>query len=154
VAQTAVPIDLGVPWATGGPRPVVVSDAYRTFLAVPLAIPEDDGSTTAVIEWLHCSAFKFGFPGDEAQHGHPLWAGSPGPPPYYDAVEVKDSAWIAELEQIEGVAFPDKPIPFDDARHFVLLFQGSVFECVARDFRVIRSAQDPQKAALLAFASR
>jgi hypothetical protein len=119
-------------------------DEEIVHLVFGLAEGADGDPKTGVITWRGCLAVKFGIPNDETQHGHPLWRERTEPPPYYGAVEVIGSPWIAELEAIEQVHVSSRPGLSGSHRHFVLLFHDSTFECVATGFEVSRSPRSPR----------
>jgi len=142
--ERAIPIDLGIKWTAGAPVPTVLADEDNTYLVFDLCGTDLQGGQTGVITWTGLSAFMFGFPNDEAQHGHRLWRSNGEVPPYYEAVEVVDSTWLAELIETER-SHPNAPAqPFASSRHFVLLFHDSTFECIATGYRVERRAESSE----------
>ena len=53
-----------------------------------------------VVELAGCTSVKFGFPGDEALHGHPLYdAGLT----HYQLHEMPASAWLTQLRTVAAV---------------------------------------------------
>jgi hypothetical protein len=74
-----------------------------------------------------------GTPNDEVLHGHPLsgkgLAGS-------QAMSVKNSAWLKDLETINSVHSCYKAEVWHDLNHYMFPFHDSTFECVARGFNV------------------
>src|SRR5262245_19507185 len=93
--EHTVPIDLGIKWSAGAPSPTVLADEHDAYLVFDLGETETGGERTGIVTWRGVLALTFGFPNDETQSGHRLWRGKSEPPPYYGAVEVLGSAWIA-----------------------------------------------------------
>jgi len=60
-------------WSAGSPEPFIISSEQRTFVGF---FTSDDDSrpsgsgAVVVIELTVCTSMKFGFPNDEALHGH------------------------------------------------------------------------------------
>jgi hypothetical protein len=145
MTEHTLQLDLGIHWSAGAPTPTVLADETDVYLVFDLAETEGESSKSGLITWRHCVAMTFGFPNDEAQHGHRLWRGKDEQPPFYAAVEVADSAWIEELRNTERVHPRPSEAPFSEARHFVLFFHDSTFECIAHGYEVERrqeSAED------------
>lgn len=136
--ERAVPIDLGVVWATGGPMPILLHEGGTALLAFHLAPVDPSGDAVGIIEWLHCSATTFGYPNEEAIAGHRLW--DRGLSEIYSAAEVLNSSWIAGMEVANRVHDLHDPAKFAALRHFVLQFQDDTFECVAEGYRVETSS--------------
>jgi hypothetical protein len=116
-------------WTAAAPRPVVVGSEDRTLFG----FEHPDGGAR-VAELVRCVGVRFGFPNDEAQHGHPLW----GAGLTFSALhEVRGSPWLDELRRIEA-AHPSAPVdPFPRGRHFVMTFHDSTLEAIADDVRVV-----------------
>ncbi|HKY14900.1 MAG TPA: hypothetical protein VJM33_08230 [Microthrixaceae bacterium] len=124
-------------WSAGAPAPVLVASEDRTLFAF-----EHTDGQARIAEFVGCVAVRFGFPNDEAQHGHPLWNAGLS---FYAAHEVSDSPWVSELRAIEAVHPMAAALPFPEARHFMLTFHDSMMEAVARDVAVVsrhRSVED------------
>jgi len=144
----AVPIDFPVIWDTGAPLPYLLRNDYQTFLTffVQDIDPDWDGSYTsvrhptsdlseklAVVEFERCVCTKMGTPNDEVLHGHPLNGnGLEG----YQAMSVKNSEWLRELEAINSVHSCYKAELWRGLNHYILPFHDCTFECVARGFKV------------------
>ena len=79
----------------------------------------------AVIRFPMCHATRFGYPNDEAMAGIPRFQGV-----VYGAYEVSSSSWIEEIRELNRHAFPGVPY-LVDAKHFVVAFHDSTFECIA-----------------------
>jgi hypothetical protein len=135
--ERAVPLGRpGLRWSAGSPDPFVISSEHRTFVGF---FPSDDSPPTdseevIVVELAECTSVKFGFPNDEALHGHRL---SGAGLTHYQLHEVLDSAWLTQLRAAEAV-HPQAPgVPFRNARHFVFTFHDSTLEAIAVDVRLV-----------------
>ena len=108
--------------------------AWLTFNGVrptsrisPYGEPYRESAGTAVLRFRHCSITKFDYPNDEAQCGIPRYKDLA-----YGLYEVLHSSWKDELLELNRYSFPDsKPT---DARHFLITFHDSTFECLAAGF--------------------
>jgi len=140
-------VEFPVAWDVGAPLPHLLENDDRTFLVFLLreinpnwnGIPEIRyaGSTQAqklaVVEVQGCVCTKMGGPNDEVWGGHPLYGkGFEGD----RALAVENSNWAKELEAINSVHRGYKPEFWRGLRHYILPFHDSMFECVARGFKV------------------
>jgi hypothetical protein len=116
-------------WTADVPRPVLVSSEHRALFA----FMHNDGQAR-VAEFIGCVTVRFGFPNDEALHGHPLWGSGLA---FYELHNVTNSPWLAELRQTESAHPSAPPDPFPNARHLVLTFHDSMLEAVADDVVVL-----------------
>lgn len=130
VAQAAKVVEVpGLAWDVGAPEPVVVSSERRTLFAFYLSdLVVDDGFEVQVAEFTNCLAVRFGFPNDEALHGHPLWDSGID---YYALHEVYDSEWVELLRAIERQHPHSPDLPFEAAKHYLLTFKESTLEAIA-----------------------
>jgi hypothetical protein len=144
----AFPIDFPVSWDVGAPLPYLLQNDYKTFLTffVRDLDPDWDGTYVsvrspnseskeklAVVEFDRCKCTRMGTPNEEVLHGHPLGGkGLAG----YQAMSVKNSPWLRELEVINSVHSCYKAEVWRDLNHYILPFHDCTFECVARGFRV------------------
>ena len=135
----------GLVWPAGAPQPFVLSSEDRTLVGFTAAEPVSDAGQESdaaqsefvnVAELIECTSFKFGFPNDEALHGHPLFGAGLS---YYQLHEVENSSWLRELRAIEAVHDRAPAVPFEKERHFVLTFQDSTLEAIATNIRCIGS---------------
>jgi hypothetical protein len=138
--ERAVPLDLtGVAWSAGSPEPFIISSEQRTFVGF---FASDDGSRPAgsleviVVELAGCTSVRFGFPNDEALHGHPLYGAGLT---HYQLHEVEDSAWLTQLRTAEAVHAQAPEVPFSNARHFVFTFHDTTLETIAKNVRLVGS---------------
>jgi hypothetical protein len=86
-----------------------------------------------VVEFEWCHSATLGAPNDEVLHGHPL---SGRGLKSYTAQAVKNSPWIAKLQEINSIHRQYNPSRWTDLNHYVFWFHDSTFECIARSFRV------------------
>jgi hypothetical protein len=144
----AAPIEFPVSWDVGAPLPYLLQNDHRTFLTffVRDIDPDWDGSYVsvrspnsnvaeklAVVEFERCICTKMGTPNDEVLHGHPLHGkGLEG----YEAMLVKNSAWLKELEAINSVHSCYRAEVWRGLNHYILPFHDCTFECVAQGFKV------------------
>jgi hypothetical protein len=138
----AEPADLGVKWDTGAPLPVLIS-GLRTFVVFYLnlhdpifggADPRSRGPRgdhgIGVVEFKTATSVKMGSPNDEVLQGHPLWGSGLE---LYQAHEVRNSAWIKELMDVNRVHSEFRESHWSRKRHFVLTFHDETVECVAHE---------------------
>jgi hypothetical protein len=97
---------------------------WVTFNAMKL---QPDGlyhpAGTAIVEFSGCSLIKYGAPNDQGIAEHPLYPKMEGG---YEIYEVLRSSWIAELGWENS----------DLARHFIISFHETTFECIAHDMKM------------------
>jgi len=148
--EHAVPLVFPARWDVGAPLPHVVMNDHKAFLIflvrtidpnwdgtyVTIQEPgSDDPRPLALVEFTRCASAKLGDPNDEVFHGHSLSGkGLEG----YTAQLVKNSRWLAELEQINTVHSCYRPERWSALNHYVLWFHDSTFECIAESFTVER----------------
>src|SRR5262249_8979372 len=84
------------------PAPFVISSEQRTFVGLFPSddSPPTDGEKVIVVELAECTSVKFGFPNDEALHGHRLYRAGLA---HYELHDVLDSAWLTQLRAVEAV---------------------------------------------------
>jgi hypothetical protein len=143
-------LDLGVAWDAGAPLPHLVQSESRAFLAFFLArrTPGWDGGSVVmvdplardpapmgVVEWLDCKGALLGGLSDEAANGHRLWQRGLSDVGLYQAAEVANSCWVADLERASQVHPRHDAAANPKYRHFVLGFHDSIFECLASGWR-------------------
>jgi hypothetical protein len=132
----------------GAPCPAVIATEHSLMLIFFLddQDPEWNGTTVrvvgidsteeqcAVVHFLRPSIHSLGPPNDEAFGGHRLAKKGLEP---YGAFEVLNSEWIQLLEKMNSVHHRhDRARYLEGKRHFIITFHDSVFECVARGYRV------------------
>ncbi|MEQ8190547.1 MAG: hypothetical protein ABRQ39_21455 [Candidatus Eremiobacterota bacterium] len=146
--ETAMLCDWPVKWDTGAPLPHVISSGNKTFLIYYTGKidPEWDGTyvkiidpakeellTIAIVEFIHCYAYKFGGANDEVIHGHPLRGKGLEP---YGAHIIHNSRWIKEEVKINSVHRYYKTETWEKINHYLLLFHDEIFECLAEGFKI------------------
>jgi len=146
--EHAVPLEFPVRWDTGAPMPQLLVNDHRAFVSflVRKADPSWDGSyatmkdpasaekqSLALVEFKRCSSAKLGAPNDEVFHGHPL-AGKGLDS--YTAQLVRNSRWLAELQQTNSVHTGYRPEAWAKRNHYILWFHDNTFECIAESFEV------------------
>lgn len=120
---------------------MVIADEHAVFVAYIISVPDPafDGANPrsvgpempepyAIVEFRRVSSSMFGHPNDEALAGHPLYDRGLE---HYGSFEVLESSWVRALARMNEVRFPGSSWLFDDARHFILTFHDSTFECIA-----------------------
>ncbi len=120
----------------GAPRPVIL--ATESFLAVAY-YAVGPGDAVALVTF-DSYAHMLGPPDDEALEGHPLYSRGLD---YYKAFEVRESSWIRSLERMNRVHMWHDSAYFAHYRHFIITFQDSTFECIAKAYHVSTQTGDP-----------
>lgn len=146
--EYAVPMEFPVSWDEGAPLPHLLQSDYRTFLSFYLqdVDPGWDGANVgvrdpsdpfvepiALVEFERCICTKMGDPNVEVLRGHALSGKGLAA---YQAMSVKNSAWLKEVEDINAVHSWYKAELWRDFSHYILPFHDSTFECIARGFKV------------------
>src|SRR5215510_14639364 len=131
----------------GAPLPFVVSDEHRLLLfyivenvpegwdgtSIKLMTHDASDETISCVEFNRYYSYQFGYPNDEAFHGHPLSSRGLHP---YAAFEIKNSSWIRQLERMNSVHPYHKPERYARLKHFVFAFHDSTLECTAENFSI------------------
>lgn len=131
--ETILALDVGCRPEAAISGAVLVKTEHSTFLTFNAVRLMADGLYhsvgTALVEFVHCSVAKFGYPNDEARAGisrtTDLVSG---------VYEVLDSDWKLELARLNRFAFPNTGEW--RGRHFLMTFHDTTFECLADDFRL------------------
>jgi hypothetical protein len=136
------------PWNSGAPLPHVVATHGKAFLIyllkevapgregkrVRVVDPAgEDALNLALVEFLGCYAVKFGGASDDVIHGHPLYGKGLQP---YGAHLVANSRWLAVEQQIDVARHERRPEAWSGYRHYLLLFDEELFECIAKGHQV------------------
>ena len=137
--EALVELNLGVTPEAAISGAVLLQTEKKAFLAFnamrDTARPAPHGgfykeeAGTAVVELVHCSITKFGYPNDEAWSGIPRTRGMG-----YGIFEVVNSRWKEELIRLNQFSFPETREW--RGRHFLFLFHDSSFECIAKELRL------------------
>ena len=132
----------------GAPLPIVIANEGYLGLLFYLSEPDPNWDGTyvnvvstesndmaiAIVEFQLPTTHTLGPPNDEAFSGHPLATRGLRP---YAAFEIADSSWIRQLEIVNSVhPYHDRDRFMSDKRHFIFAFHDSVFECVARSYKI------------------
>jgi hypothetical protein len=141
VKPRVVELDLGAIPSPAGSGELLLVDEWSCRLVFVPAVVFDTPvrPRTAVATFRGCSQVLFGYPNDEAQPGHPLYADWS-----YGFYEVLGSDWPARLEAQNRVAFPTQTPPWEQ-RHLIVVCHESLVEALADDVSVEvfdRSFQD------------
>jgi len=114
---------------TGAPRPAVYSDENRLLCAYYISERVVPANTVAVVRFEGVLQFRFGYPNDEALHGHPLAKAGLEP---YTAYVVENSPLITEIENQNLVHHSFKPGMYKEHfRHWIISFHDETLEVVA-----------------------
>ena len=131
--EEIVELDVGCTPEAEVSGPVLLQTDYSAVLTFNAMRKSEKGefldAGTAIVEFENCSVTKFGYPNDEAWSGIPRTRGLS-----YGFYEVLNSAWKSELETLNRHSFPETKAW--NGRHFLILFHDSLFECIARDFKI------------------
>jgi hypothetical protein len=132
---------------SGAPVPVVLSDEYKLILLyyynkilsdritseMPVERKSKEDKGIASLSFKNHLIYKFGYPNAEVLQSHP----------YYNLVlesynvyEVKESDWLKQIEDMNKVHPFHNPIRFKMYKHFVITFEDSTFECIARELEL------------------
>jgi hypothetical protein len=126
-----------LPMQSGGaPCPMVLASDSALVLAYLMA-PECQ--EYVVIEFDAVAAHYFGMPNDETLNGHPLYKRGLRA---YSAFENKHSSWVRSLERVNSVHPFHRPGMFSQHRHFIFSFHDTMFECIAKDLKVVAQFPD------------
>jgi hypothetical protein len=128
----------------GAPCPQIMATEESIIVKYLIQNNINDDDEWVTIKFSFPYSHIFGPPNDEAFTGHPLYKYGLRP---YSAVEVVDSGWIRALESMNSVhPCHDKSAFISNKRHYILSFHDSTFECVAKDYMIIKSAQQVDSA--------
>jgi hypothetical protein len=122
---------------TAAPRPIVVAADAVLSLAFVTA-----QGKLALVRFQPLEAMRFGAPSDQGLDGHPLFSRGLEPNACFF---VENSSWLLELAGINSVHPSHEPAYYADLRHFIVTFQGSTFECIARTADVEIRPNGPEK---------
>jgi hypothetical protein len=136
--------------SSGAAVPLVLADEGRLVVAYITAEPstgQADGSgspsadgAAAIVVFRQCYASHFGPPNDEAFATHPLAGRGLRP---YGAFEVESSSLLRGFELRNRHHPRHDPRLFEQLRHFVWTFHGSVLECAARSYTALDAQGRP-----------
>lgn len=139
----AVPADFPVKWDISAPLPLLLCGDHKAFLTFCLSEPNPawDGISAKTVDPASlespalclvtingCLSAKLGAPNDEVHHGHVLHGRGLEP---YTAQIVVNSPWLTEVRANNEVHPGYGPERWESAKHFILWFHDSTFECLA-----------------------
>ena len=81
-----------------------------------------------------CLIFKCGYPNEEIYLHYDYY--TQGSMKKYCLYEVTESRWIIELCKMNSVHSRHTDNIFKTDRHFIILFEDEVFECIAKSYEV------------------
>lgn len=133
--EYAEPLDLGFVWDSAAPLPHLVCNEDRALVLfylrrritgpsmspVSISAVNSGQARLGIINFTGVSSIRFGGPNDEGLDSHRLFGKGLD---FYAAHEVVGSRWLR-----------DEGIDQESCRHFILTFQDSVFECLAKGFQ-------------------
>ncbi len=128
----AVPEDFPLAWQMGAPLPTLLQCDNRARLFFLL---ERDRGHVGVVTFDRCLSTCFGDPGEESIGRHPLFGSGLD---CITASQVIGSPWIAELRRIDSRHQYHDPAVYDQARHYILPFHDTMFECVAWSYSAVK----------------
>jgi len=131
---------------TGAPLPFILSDEHHLEVIYHISgadedrfsdkydyVIEEEGEGIVALRFQHCLQHKFGYPNEEALHGHPEYKMGIK---YFCCVEFPDSKWAAEIEK-QNEAHPNHQRGmYSNHRHFIFPFHDTTLECLATGFEV------------------
>lgn len=77
---------------------------------------------------------KCGYPNEEIYMHYDYY--TQGSMRKYVLYEIADSNWVKELNEMNKAHPRHSDILFEKDRHFIILFEDEVFECIASDFSI------------------
>jgi hypothetical protein len=129
MSDEVVALDVGFVPNAGAPQPVVIETEHNAVLMFWGQRNGEPGTRQRVaVTASDCMIATFGYPGDEALPGHPLYKSGLR---YYGVFEVLDPSWRARIISQNQSVFPKTPAHYERLRHFIITFQDSTFECLA-----------------------
>jgi hypothetical protein len=94
------------------------------------------GFDNAELIFKQCLIFKCGYPNDEIYFAYDYY--TQGSMEKYCLYEVLESGWIKELCKMNSVHPRHTDDLFKNDRHFIILFEDEVFECIAKSYEVAK----------------
>ena len=140
-SDIVIPLDLGCVPDRAVSGAVLVQSERSCFLTFVALRPGPDGlehdAGFALIEFEGCAVTQFGSPNDEGFRGHPLFAKAEAQgDTWTGSHEILHSSWIRRCAAQNHTAFPWLEEGWPGARHFLIAFHDSTFECIADGLRV------------------
>jgi len=125
---------------TGSPIPSVHCDGHRLLCAYHIKHEMIPGAITALLKFEHVLQFRFGYPNDEALHGHPLYNFGLR---HYGFYLVEKSPLVAEIESQNRVHIAYKPGMYAGFRHWIVTFHDEILEVIALRAAIVGHSQLP-----------
>lgn len=142
----------------GAPAPVVLSNEYklnvlyyyqREVAEVGASILKqrnnikDDGIANVTFE--NYLIYKLGYPNAEVLQSHPYYKLGLS---WYKLYEVLGSTWIKDIEQMNKMHPLHNPTRYKMFKHFIITFEDSTFECIAKGVEIFFSQKVTMKNAI------
>ena len=132
---------------TGAPVPVVLSNEYKLLLFYyyqrtinnpantdfPRQRDSNEDRGVAVVAFPGFLIYKFGYPNAEVLSGHPYYSLGLRA---YSLFEVIDSDWVQDIEQRNRIHPRHNSERYKAYRHFLIAFEDSTFECIAKGLEI------------------
>src|SRR5215472_7277768 len=125
---------------TGSPSPSVHWDGHRLLCAYRTEQGMIPSAITALVKFEHVLQFRFGYPNDEALHGHPLYNFGLR---HYGFYLVEKSPLVAEIENQNRVHIHYKPGMYAGFRHWIVTFPDEILEVIALRAAIVGHSQLP-----------
>jgi hypothetical protein len=135
--------------------PVLISDAFKTYLVVPLHQKEiwrdlDGFPTTpewaefeteplAVLEFKRCTTAKLGSPNEEVLAGLPFWEKGVE---FFGSHIIENSKWKEEVQAINSHHAKYDATRWNDVKHYFIAFHDCTFECLASSYVATKTSED------------
>ena len=132
----------------GAPMPLVLADddviLVLSYFLQEAAVGEDRNAGVAILEFHAPLMHLLGPPNDEAMKGHPLWRRGLDS---YGAYRVDQSSLLRRITVMNYVHPRNDPAAFDQFHHYILTFEDSTFECIAKSYTksIDRAASDDER---------
>ena len=147
----------------GAPVPVVLSDEYNLSLFyyydkffaenitvdMPVERNSNEDKGIAHIKFDIYLIYKFGYPNVEVLQSHPYYHLGLEP---YNIFEVVESDWVKEIEIRNRVHPFHNRLRYLMYKHFIITFEDSTFECIARGLEISFFQNLTMKEALKTFS--
>lgn len=84
-----------------------------------------------------CLVFKCGYPNEEIYMHYDYY--TQGSMRKYHLYEILESNWIKELNEMNKIHPKHSNKLFKNEKHFIILFEDVVFECISNSYEVLNS---------------
>jgi hypothetical protein len=142
----------------GAPAPIVLSNEHklnvlyyyqREIADINVDIPKqrntskDEGIANVAFE--NYLIYKFGYPNAEILQSHPYYKLGLR---WYKLYEITGSTWIKDIEQMNQKHPLHNPTRYKIFKHFIITFEDSTFECIAKGVEISFSQKVTMKNAI------